>query len=153
VPKTEIVVPTVAEVRALIDCATTPFARVMFQTAYGCGLRVSEVCALRVEDIDSKYKLIHVRHGKGDKKRTVMMGERLLAVLRDHWLLTTSRPWARPPGRPGRINPSIGSGSAASSRQRARARRSVARSRFTGCDTPSLPTCSRSARIPPCSAC
>jgi|SRR5215204_3644113 len=97
VPKTEIVVPTVSEVRALIDCAPTPFARVMFETAYGCGLRVSEVCALRADDIDSKYKLVHVRHGKGDKKRTVMLGERLLAVLRDHWrLYRIPGPWLFP---------------------------------------------------------
>lgn len=85
VPHTQIVVPTVSEVRALIEHAPTPFARVMFETAYGCGLRSSEVCALRAEDIDSSHRLIHVRHGKGDKQRVVMLGERLLASLRDHW--------------------------------------------------------------------
>jgi site-specific recombinase XerD len=96
-PKTQIVVPTVAEVRALIECAPTPFARVMFETAYGCGLRASEVCALRAEDIDSKYRLVHVRHGKGDKQRAVMLGDRLLAVLRDHWrLYRLPGPWLFP---------------------------------------------------------
>lgn len=92
VPTTSITVPTVSEVRALIESAPTPFARAMFETAYGCGLRASEVCALQVGDIDSKHRLVHVRHGKGDKSRSVMLGDRLLAVLRDHWRLY------RPPG-------------------------------------------------------
>jgi site-specific recombinase XerD len=97
VPETEIVVPTVSEVRALIEGAPTPFARVMFETAYGCGLRASEVCALKADDIDSKHRLVHVRHGKGDKPRVVMLGDRLLAVLRDHWrFYRVPGPWLFP---------------------------------------------------------
>lgn len=85
VPKVQIVVPTVSEVRALIACAPTPFVRTMLEAAYGCGLRASEVCALQVHDIDSTHRLVHVRHGKGDKQRVVMLGDRLLRTLRDHW--------------------------------------------------------------------
>ena len=55
-------------------------------TAYGAGLRVSEVCRLRVEDIDSRRKLIHVRLGKGGKDRYVMLGDRLLDGLRQYWV-------------------------------------------------------------------
>jgi integrase/recombinase XerD len=55
-------------------------------TAYGAGLRISEACRLCVEDIDGKRKLIHVRLGKGNKDRYVMLADRLLESLRSYWV-------------------------------------------------------------------
>ena len=49
-------------------------------TAYGAGLRVSEVAALRVGDIDSKRMLVRVQQGKGKKDRYAMLSPRLLEV-------------------------------------------------------------------------
>jgi site-specific recombinase XerD len=60
--------------------------------AYGAGLRVSEACKLRVEDIDSARMVIAVRSGKGDRDRQTMLPKRLLEVLRAYWKE------ARPPG-------------------------------------------------------
>lgn len=40
---------------------------------YGCGLRVSEVCTLRLKDIDLETGMLSVRGGKGDKDRMVML--------------------------------------------------------------------------------
>ena len=97
VHRTQALVPTVAEVRSILDCAPTPFIRAMLQTSYACGLRSAEVCVLRAEDIDSKHGLVHVRHGKGDKARVVMLGESLLRALRDHWrLYRLPGPWLFP---------------------------------------------------------
>jgi site-specific recombinase XerD len=58
---------------------------VVLTAAYGAGLRISEACRLRVEDIDGKRGLIHVRLGKGKKDRYVMLSPRLLGVLRQYW--------------------------------------------------------------------
>ena len=60
-------------------------------TAYAAGLRVSEVAALKVSDIDSVRMVIRIERGKGGKERHVMLSKPLLAILRRYWRL------ARPP--------------------------------------------------------
>jgi hypothetical protein len=58
---------SVAEVTLLLRAATAPKYKAAFATAYGAGLRVSEVVALKVGDIDSKRMLLRVERGKGGK--------------------------------------------------------------------------------------
>lgn len=43
---------------------------------YGCGLRVSEMCALEISNLDFSNETIHI-HGKGDKDRIVIMYDEL----------------------------------------------------------------------------
>src|SRR6266566_659260 len=51
--------------------------RVLFETAYVCGARAAEVCALYVEDLDLRPEDEHVRiHGKGGTVRTVLLDDR-----------------------------------------------------------------------------
>ncbi|MEU2258531.1 tyrosine-type recombinase/integrase [Nocardia xishanensis] len=51
--------------------------RVLFETAYVCGARASEVCELYVEDFDLVLDDEHVRiHGKGGSVRTVLLDDR-----------------------------------------------------------------------------
>jgi site-specific recombinase XerD len=59
--------------------------RAALMTCYGAGLRISEVVALKVSDIDSSRMLLRVEEGKGRKDRYVMLSQRLLAVLRCYW--------------------------------------------------------------------
>lgn len=54
-------------------------------TCYGTGLRVSELVALCVRDIDSAQQVIHVRQGKGHKDRAVILTPTLLQQLRHYW--------------------------------------------------------------------
>jgi integrase/recombinase XerD len=73
------------EVEKVLSKVASLVPAMALMTAYGAGLRVSEACRLRVEDIDSRRGLIHVRLGKGNKDRYVMLSERLLQALRGYW--------------------------------------------------------------------
>ena len=53
--------------------------------AYGAGLRVSEVCALKVGDIDSQRMLLRIEKGKGQKDRYALLPPILLERLRTWW--------------------------------------------------------------------
>jgi site-specific recombinase XerD len=53
--------------------------------AYGAGLRVAEVAALKVTDIDSERMLLRVERGKGGQYRNAMLSQDLLAILRAWW--------------------------------------------------------------------
>ena len=53
--------------------------------AYGTGLRVGEVVALRIGDIDSKRMTLRVQQGKGSKDRYAMLSPILLERLRVWW--------------------------------------------------------------------
>jgi site-specific recombinase XerD len=54
--------------------------------AYGAGLRVSEVVALKVSDIDSQRVMLRVEQGKGHKDRYVMLSPRLQGAAAKAWL-------------------------------------------------------------------
>jgi integrase/recombinase XerD len=74
--------------------------RAALTTAYGAGLRVCEVAALKVGDIDSSRMVIRVEHGKGGKDRYVMLSPQLLRILRAYWRLAKPAAWLFP-GRQG----------------------------------------------------
>jgi integrase/recombinase XerD len=52
---------------------------------YSVGLRVSEITNLKIEDIDSKRMIIHIKNAKGKKDRIVPLSENVLNLLRDYW--------------------------------------------------------------------
>ena len=66
------------EVARFLDAAPGLKCRVALSVAYGAGLRVSEVVALKVSDIDSKRMVIRIEQGKGHKDRYVMLSPHLL---------------------------------------------------------------------------
>jgi len=67
----------VSQVAALRDVA-------VLETIYSCGLRVSELCGLRVDDIDWGGQIVRVR-GKGKKERMVPIGRPALMAIQDYW--------------------------------------------------------------------
>lgn len=55
--------------------------RALITIMYRAGLRVSEALALKPSDVDMRRGAVRVRHGKGDRSRTVGIGDGALAVL------------------------------------------------------------------------
>ncbi len=86
-----VTVLTGPEIERVLAATQSAKYRAIFMLAYGAGLRIGEVCALHIGDIDSQRGLIHVRAGKTGE-RYVPLGKRVLALLRDYWKAH------RPPG-------------------------------------------------------
>ena len=79
------VVLTQPEVKRLLDATTCLKHQAALSVAYGAGLRVGEVSALKVRDIDSKRMLLRIERGKGGRYRNAMLPEGLLVLLREWW--------------------------------------------------------------------
>jgi len=65
----------------------------MIMTAYGGGLRISELIKLKVSDIDSKRMMIRVENGKGGRDRYTILSPRLLEDLRSYWKKYRPKYW------------------------------------------------------------
>lgn len=76
---------SVEEARKILGCIRLRGYRVCLSTIYSCGLRLQEGTHLRVADIDSGRRMVHVRHGKGAKDRYVPLPQRTLEMLREYW--------------------------------------------------------------------
>lgn len=79
------VVLTMDEVKRLLEATTCLKHQAALSVAYGAGLRVSEVAALKVTDVDSKRMLLRIERGKGGRYRNAMLPNGLLLLLRDWW--------------------------------------------------------------------
>lgn len=73
------------EVARLIAATNNLKHQVALSVAYGTGLRVSEVLALKVTDVDSQRMTLRVEQGKGRKDRYAMLSPILLERLRVWW--------------------------------------------------------------------
>ena len=76
------------EVVRFLEAVPSLKCRVALTTAYATGMRVSEVVAVEVRNIDSGRMVIRIEHGKGGKDRYVMLSAQLLGILRAYWKLT-----------------------------------------------------------------
>ena len=77
----------------MIDLTANPKHRAILMTAYGAGLRLNEICHLKVTDLDSARMTIRVEQGKGAKDRYTLLSPRLLAELRRYWAAYRPAPW------------------------------------------------------------
>jgi len=74
----------------------SPKQRALLMTTYAAGLRVSEVCHLRIPDLLSDRYQIHVVQGKGQKDRYTIFSARLQEELRTYWRLYRPEDWLFP---------------------------------------------------------
>jgi integrase len=73
------------EVTRLLKATTCLKHQAALSVAYGAGLRVAEVAALKVTDIDSERMLLRVERGKGGRFRNAILSADLLILLREWW--------------------------------------------------------------------
>lgn len=87
-----------AEVVRLLDSARDLRSRTLLVTTYAAGLRVSEVCTLRLDDIESApdRMCIKVSQGKGAKQRYTLLSPHLLEHLRQYWRAFRPQKWLFP---------------------------------------------------------
>jgi site-specific recombinase XerD len=78
------VVLSKGEVWRLLRCAKLLKHRILLGVLYGCGLRCSELCHVRLRDLDFERKVLHVVQGKGKKDRYVPLSEHLIRGLQDY---------------------------------------------------------------------
>ena len=76
---------TVDEVYSVIAAVRKLHYRVCIFAVYSLGLRLGEGLRLRVGDIDSSRRLVHIRHSKNNKDRYVPLPEATLFALRQYW--------------------------------------------------------------------
>lgn len=73
------------EVAALLSRVHNRKHHAILSTIYAAGLRLSEVIHLKINVIDSKRMLIHIRQSKGNKDRVVPLSSSLLEELRNYY--------------------------------------------------------------------
>lgn len=84
------------DIRNLLQAAPDQRARVLLKTAYGTGMRVSEMVRLKTTDIDSQRMSVRVEQGKRNKDRYTLLSNELLLELRAYWVTHRCDPWLFP---------------------------------------------------------
>jgi site-specific recombinase XerD len=90
------VVFSTEEVKRVLNCVHRFEYQVCLKTIYACGLRLLEGTRLRVQDIDSDRRMLHVVQGKGGKDRYIPLPDHTLMLLRHHWLTHRNAIWLFP---------------------------------------------------------
>ena len=84
------------EVERILSGGGSIRQRALLTATYAAGLRVSEVCALKIGDIDSERMMLRVNDGKGGRDRYTLLSPRLLEVLRTYCRCARPGEWLHP---------------------------------------------------------
>lgn len=83
VPKKLPKVMTIEEINTLLSQNLNKREKVILELLYGCGLRVSELVNLKINDMDLSAKYLQCT-GKGSKERIVPIGSKALKAIKDY---------------------------------------------------------------------
>lgn len=83
VPKRLPKVMTIQEIEAILNDNLNKIERVIVELLYGCGLRVSELVNLNINDFDLKAKYLQTT-GKGSKDRIVPLGSKAITAIKNY---------------------------------------------------------------------
>lgn len=78
-------VPSQSEVQTFISSIPDIRIKTMVALMYSSGLRISEVCNLRYEDISRTNMRIHITHGKNRSDRYALLSAKSLELLTEYW--------------------------------------------------------------------
>lgn len=81
------------EVRLILNVLPYIKHRALLTLTYSAGLRLSEVCNLKLSDIDSSRMLVRVEQGKGYKDRYTILSPVALQLLYDYHKICKSKYW------------------------------------------------------------
>ncbi len=81
------------QVGALLSAASNERQQMMLTLCYGCGLRVSELVGIQIQNIDGERQLLHIIQSKGNKDRLVPLSAYLLKRLRHYWQQHQPQTW------------------------------------------------------------
>jgi integrase/recombinase XerD len=98
-PKRPLSLPTVLsadEITRLLEHTRNLKHWTMLATLYATGLRSKELRLLKVSDIDSPRMVLHIRNGKGQVPRDLVLSPVLLERLRVYWRWQKPQEWLFP---------------------------------------------------------
>jgi len=88
----------------LVDQADDVQHALMLRLLFYTGVRVSELCAIQVGDVDLEACKIRVNQGKGSKDRYVLFGKPFATALRTHIAANPKNRWLFQTARSGRFS-------------------------------------------------
>ena len=71
------------DIQKIFDITSNQKHKTILSILYGCGLRLSEVISLKIEDIEFNMKVLYVT-GKGDKQRMIPIGSNLVKQIKTY---------------------------------------------------------------------
>lgn len=82
-----------SEVLRILNAHKNIKHKAMLYLTYSAGLRVSEVCAIKLEHIDADRMMVTVKAGKGRKDRYTLLSKTTLELLREYYAIHSPKEW------------------------------------------------------------